>query len=103
MSVVVLAGSVGLLNLFVYCYFGKLATESFEQMADSLYESNWSNLPVRLQKYVLLIILNTQRPLRYHGFHLAYLDLETFSRVSFHFQRNLLSHKRLIEFKLNFV
>lgn len=66
-------------NLFLYCYFGKLATES--QNSWCLYETNWQNLPLDLQKYFILMIANVQKPLHYHGFKIAVLDLETFTNV----------------------
>lgn len=70
------------LNPFVYCYFGKSATESFLQMADSLYEANWIERSVVVQKYFLLAITNAQRPLFYHGYGIAVLNLDTFTKVS---------------------
>lgn len=73
---------MGLSNLFLYCYFGKLATDSYKEMADSLYEVNWHELPIELQKYFVLMIANTQKPLYYHGFGVATLNLETFCLVS---------------------
>lgn len=65
-------------QLFFYCYFGAKATEAFEQMSDTLYESNWPNIPNKLQKYVVVMIIYMQRPITYHGFKIADLDLETF-------------------------
>lgn len=73
--------SVGVTNLFIYCYFGKLATESYEKMTDYLVQSNWYEHPNNLQKYLILIIANTQTPVVYHGFNIAVLDLQTFSKV----------------------
>ena len=67
--------------MFVYCYFGKIATESYSTMADSTYEINWHDLPVRHQKYVMIMIQNMQRPLYYHGFGVVVLNLETFTKV----------------------
>lgn len=71
----------GISNLFIYCFFGKLATESFIQMANSLFESDWLNLPIELQKYYVIIIGNAQQSLFYHGFKMVALDLETFTKV----------------------
>lgn len=68
-------------NLFVYCFFGKLATESYDEMATALFESNWQVLPINLRKYVILMIGNAQRPLYYHGFKIAVLNLETYLKV----------------------
>lgn len=74
--------SVASFNTFLYCYFGKIATESYEKMADCLFESNWLELPVQLQKYFILMIGNSHRSLYYHGFGLAVLRLETFASVN---------------------
>lgn len=69
------------LNLFIYCYFGKLATESFENMANHFFESNWYELPIDLQKYFVMMIGNAQRPIHYHGSGIAILNLDTFKNV----------------------
>ncbi|XP_031638083.1 odorant receptor 85c-like isoform X2 [Contarinia nasturtii] len=76
-----LAIMVNLTNLFVYCYFGKLSSLSYEQMAYSLYEFNWQRLPVKLQKYLVLMIGNMHRPIFYHGFGFFILNLETFTKL----------------------
>lgn len=74
--------SAGLSVIFIYCVFGKLATESLLSMSDRLYESNWCELPVDFQKHFILMIQNTQKPLFYHGFGVAVLNLETFTKAS---------------------
>lgn len=81
-SVDLLAIFFGLSTIFVYCLYGKIATQSFADMADCLYEFNWQTLPIGLQKYVILMMQNAQRPLHYHGSKLAVLNLETFCQVS---------------------
>lgn len=68
--------------LFIYCYFGKIATNSFAKMSDFVYlKMKWHNLPIKLQKYVILMIGNMQQPIFYHGFYVAVVDLNTFIRV----------------------
>lgn len=42
----------------------------------------WHKLPTELQKYFILMIRNMQKPLYYHGFEVARLDLQMFSKVS---------------------
>lgn len=76
-----LALLTGLLNLFLYCFFGKFATHSFEKMIRCLYEFSWMNLSTDLQKYVIIMIINAQRPIFYHGFRIVTLNLETFTKV----------------------
>lgn len=72
-------------NILLYCYFGKLATDSYAAMSKSMYESNWQNLPIGLQKYVVLIISNTQIPVFYDGFGIVILNLQTSTSVSYQF------------------
>lgn len=74
--------SNGLVSLFLPCFFGKMATDSYEDMAASLYDFNWHELPVDLQKYWLLILNNAQIPLYYTAADTAILNLETFAKVS---------------------
>ena len=69
-------------GMFPYCYFGKLATESYEKICDCVFELNWRKLPLALQKYIVFMILNMQESLHYHGFHVATLDLNTYVNVS---------------------
>lgn len=75
--------SFGMIVLFFYCYFGKVATNSFGDISDCIYyELNWQKLSLALRKYIILMLTNMQRPIYYHGFHVVTLDLNTFTRVS---------------------
>lgn len=77
-----IAIAVGCSNVYVYCNFGKIATQSYANMSRYLFESNWIEQPIEFQKYFILMIGNTQRALHYHGFGISVLNLETFSTVS---------------------
>lgn len=83
--IVSIAFSIGLFNLFIWCYFGKFSSESYLRMADCLYEYNWQEIPIKLQKPFLIMITNAQRPLHYHGFGVPVLNLELFCKVKFMF------------------
>lgn len=76
---------IGTANPFLFCYLGKLATESFENMAYCVYSSNWHQLDVNLKKCAVLMITIGQRPLIYHGYGMLTLNLETFTQVMAHF------------------
>lgn len=82
-SVVILLTAVttGVANLYLYCVFGKMTTESFEKISDAMYECNWQEFPVDFQKYLLFMITNAQRRLFYDGFGLVVLNLYTFCKV----------------------
>lgn len=68
--------------LFIYCYYGKIATESYEKMSDCLYECNWIDLSPGLQKSLVIMIGNAQQLIYYHGTGIAVLNLGTFTQVS---------------------
>lgn len=78
LTAVLVSGS----NLFLFCFFGHLATSSFEDMETCLYESNWEVLSTDLKKCFIIILANAQRSLHYSGFGIAYLNLSTFASVS---------------------
>lgn len=73
---------IGLLTTFLYCFFGKMATEHFTLMADCLFQSNWLDLPIKLQKYYIIMIQNAQKPIYYNAFGMTVIGLETFTHVS---------------------
>lgn len=81
-------------NLFLYCYFGKKATDSFDSMTGALYDSKWLDFPPNLRKYFIIAIGNTQRPLHYHGFHIMVLNLESFTDVSDYLSEELINIMR---------
>lgn len=75
-------------NLFLYCYFGSRSTQTSYAYADALYKSEWFHLPMELQKFTIVMIANAQRPLFYHGFGVARLNLDTFcSVICFHLEK----------------
>lgn len=69
-------------NLFLFCFFGKLATDSYGKMDNCLYKANWPDLPIRLQKYFIIMMADAQRPLQYTGLNVSILNLETYTDVS---------------------
>lgn len=68
-------------NVYLFCYFGKLATESFENTSNCIYISNWQQIDITLRKYIILMIRSAQRPLFFHGYGMFVLNLETFTQV----------------------
>lgn len=68
---------------FGFCYLGQLATDRFKTISDRVFEMNWQEFPVGLQKYVIVMIGNMQKPLYYHGSGIIILELNTFLNVSY--------------------
>lgn len=100
MTILFMAASIFLSNMFIYCFFGRLATDSFAKMADRLYEANWQVLPIELQKYFILMIANMQVPLEYSGLGIIVLNLETFCLVSVYSENETSNHSNAIDSKL---
>lgn len=88
MVVLVMAVFVAMTNLFLYCYFGEMASECYVGMAKTLYESNYFALPIHLQKRILFITLNMQQPIYYHGSKISVLNLPTFAAVYLKYEKN---------------
>lgn len=76
--------AVGTGSLYLFCYFGKLATESFENMSNCIYNTSWQQFDIELKKYVIVMIENAQKSLYFHGYGVLILNLETFTQVQFH-------------------
>lgn len=77
--------SVAVINpswVFLHCFLGKLVTDRYDELSIHLFQSEWYNLPVDLQKYFILMIQNTQIPMEFDGLGIYVLDLEAFATVS---------------------
>lgn len=70
-------------NLYFYCYYGDRSSNDYSQMTHILFESNWNEQTVELQKFVKIMIANAQRPLFYHGSRIVHLDLVTYLKVCY--------------------
>lgn len=68
-------------TLCAYCFLGVLASTSFEDMADALYESDWIEFPVSMQTDLIIMIAHMQKPIYYSGFGIVEVDLITFVTV----------------------
>lgn len=75
--------------LFLYCYIGERTAQNYLSFGQLLYGSNWHQLPVRLQKPIIMVIAIAQRPLCYHGLGMVYLTLDTFCKVSIHIMQKI--------------
>lgn len=70
-------------NLFLYCYYGKHATDSYAAFSDCLFECDWMMLPIDLQKCFVPMIRSAQKPLSYHGYNMVDLNLKLFGQVQY--------------------
>lgn len=63
MLVICIAIATSTSNLFLYSFFGKSASDDIASFSDQLYDSNWSALPHKAKKLLIIMIINTQKVL----------------------------------------
>lgn len=85
----VVCALIALSEAFLFCYFGVMTTKSLSKYVDSIYEVHWYDIPVPLQKRLVVIMANLQRPQEYQGFGMMALNLVTFVKVKFYNYKNI--------------
>lgn len=71
---------IWMLIFYLLCHSGDKVTDHFNTLNDSYYEVLWYRLPVKQQKYFILLILNAQKPIYLEGFSIQNTR-ETFKKV----------------------
>lgn len=77
----ILAVGVSFGIIFTYCFAGTLATESFLKCAEYTYDIRWYLQPIEYQKYIIIILMESQKEFRFHGFKIAYCNFEIYMKV----------------------
>ena len=71
-------------QIWLFCYFGQKVINSSFAIADGIYDQDWMDLDDnKFKKYVVLIILRAQRPMRLSAMGFADISLETFATVRY--------------------
>lgn len=66
---------------FIHCYYADMTTDRMETIGEKIFEPKWVELPVKLQKPIILIISRSQQKLRFNGGGMVYCTLESFGKV----------------------
>lgn len=69
-------------NLYFYSFGGSVVTENALKYADALFDLDWYTMPNEFQKFFIIMIGETQRPIYLHGYGLIRLSLDGFMRVN---------------------
>lgn len=64
------------------CNFATFATDRIASLGDVVYESSWDELPLKIRRYVALIIARSQEPVYFTGYNLVRCTLEILGKVS---------------------
>lgn len=67
---------------FLHCQFGTWLTEKIDNTGFAAYGSNWYELPIETQKYILMIVMRSQEDLNFTGLGMTYCTIETLGKVS---------------------
>lgn len=68
--------------VYFYNYFGDETNDSFENISELLYQSDWFKQPQHVQKTLLLMMQNAQQEMFYTTFGGFPLNVDTLGRVS---------------------
>lgn len=75
----------GIIWPYLFCYFATRTTKRVLSIGDSVYDMNWYEFPVTLQKYITLIIARSQKEVHFTGFTMVRCTLAVFGQVrSYH-------------------
>lgn len=58
-----------------------MTTDRMEAIGEKIFEPKWIELPIELQKPIILIISRSQQKLRFNGGGMVYCTLESFGNV----------------------
>lgn len=66
----------------LFCYFANMASDRLSSIGWAAYTADWHNYPVAWQKFIVLMILRSQKPVHFKGLNLINCTLEVFGKVS---------------------
>ncbi|KYM88887.1 Odorant receptor 2a [Atta colombica] len=67
-----------LLQMFFYSFVGDYLKCQMEEIADSIYNSNWYYLPTRLMRNVLFVIVRSQQPIQFLAGRFFVVNIKTY-------------------------
>lgn len=76
--------------LALFCYHANFASDRVACIGYNIYDWNWFEYPVELQKYTILVIAQSQEPVYFVGFNLIRCTMEVLGKVSIFSNQQLL-------------
>lgn len=65
----------------IFCEFGELVADQFEIFNDAIIQSNWYLAPIQIQKMLIIVMANSQRPTLIRGYGNILCVRETLKKV----------------------
>lgn len=73
--------SCGLMWPFIMCHYGTHATERIQSIDLAVYNADWLHYPPDAQKWIILIMVQSQTDICFNGFNLVGCNLQKFTKV----------------------
>lgn len=67
---------------YQFCYYATFVSDRVGFIENVTYDLNWFQFPRKMQKYVILIILRSQKRIQFNGLNLIGCSLQVFGNVS---------------------
>ena len=67
--------------MFLYCEFGEMVTNQFNELNERFSKCNWYLLPIEMQRMFVIVMANTQRPAMIQGYANVVCTRESFKQV----------------------
>lgn len=88
---------------YLFCHYGNSTMDKVSTIGDIAYNSNWFELPVKLQKQFIFIILRSHKRSSFIGFHLIPCTMQVFGQVSFKYKPAVaMLHRISLEYSVLF-
>lgn len=66
----------------MFCFYANTVTDKILLVGDDAFDLDWYDFPPKLQKYIILIIARSKKPVFFSGLGMIRSTLETFGKVS---------------------
>lgn len=74
-------GSLMVLFLFIFCYFGEMVTDRSSAVAYAAYSTLWYRYPLKLQRFLQLTIIESHIQFCFSGLGVMFCTMQSFSGV----------------------
>lgn len=77
---------------YLFSHYATFATERISHLGDAVYNTDWFDFPIDLQKCFVLIMAKSQEDVHFTGLNLVGCTLEIFGKVfDFYFHVNIIT------------
>lgn len=67
--------------LYFYCNFGEMLSQESQVFNDELWQCNWYLLPIKVQRMLVMFMIDTEQPMSIHGYGNIECSRNTFRKV----------------------